>query len=87
MITEEQYRKYLKFGFILVKGQSGLTYQIFRNESHTKVWKNGKIIKEICVRIKDHNIPLTDNVIAFKTIIEASENQFYKMGNVYKMAI
>jgi hypothetical protein len=87
MITEEEYRKYLKFGFILVKGRSGLTYQIFRNESHTKVWKNGKVIEEICVRIKEHNIPPTDNIIAFKTIIETSENQFHKMGNVYKMAI
>jgi hypothetical protein len=87
MITEEEYRKYLKFGFVLVKGQSGLIYKIFRNESHTKVWKNGKVIEEICVRIKDHNIPPTDNVIAFKTIIETNENQFHKIGNVFKIAM
>jgi len=85
MITEAEYRAYIKYGFILVKGESGRVYQIFRTQSHTKVWDNGKVIKEVCVRIKDKKIPLTDNVIALKTIIETSEKEFEKLGNVYKM--
>jgi len=83
-ISETEYRKYLTYGFVLVKGNSGDTFQIFRNKSHTKVWRNGKVIEEICVRIKDSSVPMTDNVLAFKTIIEADENEFRKLGNVYK---
>jgi hypothetical protein len=85
MITETDFRKYLKYGFILVKGQSGHIFQIFRDKAHTKIWKNGKVIKEVCVMIKDDNIPPTDNVIALKTIIETSEKEFEKLGNVYNM--
>ncbi len=85
MITETAYRKFTKYGFILVKGNSGRFYQIFRNMSHTKVWQNGKIVEEICVRIANRNIPPTDNLIAFKTMIETDENEFRNIGNVYNM--
>jgi len=83
-ITESEFRKYIKYGFVLVKGQSGKTYQIYRNESHTKVWKNGRVIEEICVKIKNHKIPPTDNVIAFSNMIQIDEEEFRKIGNVYK---
>lgn len=87
VISESEFRKYVKYGFVLVKGQSGDVYQVFRNRSHTKVWRGGKVIEEICVRINyDVKAPPTDNVIAFKTMIEANEEEFKKMGNVYKMA-
>jgi len=85
-ISESEFRKYLKYGFVLVKGQSGDVFQIFRNRSHTKVWRGGKLIEEICVRIKDSQIPPTDNVIAFRQIIQTSEEEFKKLGNVYKMS-
>lgn len=84
-ITETEFRKYIKYGFVLVKGQSGKTYQIYRNRSHTKVWKNGKVIEEVCVRIKDYNIPPTDNVIAFLNMIQIDEEEFRKIGNIYNM--
>lgn len=83
-ISESEFRKYIKYGFILVRGQSGKTYQVFRNRSHTKVWLGGKLIEEVCVRISDSKIPETDNVIAFKAMIEADEEEFAKMGNRYK---
>jgi hypothetical protein len=86
-ITEAEFRKYLRYGFVLVKGASGRTYQIFKNKSHCKVWLGGKLLEEVCVRIKDAQVPKTDNVIAFKTMIEASEENFKKLGNVYKMAV
>jgi len=85
MLTETEYRRYIKNQFILVKGSSGNTYQVFRDKSHTNVWCNGKKVEEVCVRIKDSRIPPTDNVIAFKTIIETNEEEFKKMGNVYKI--
>jgi hypothetical protein len=84
-ITESEFRKYLKYGFIVVRGKDNKMYQIFRNKSHIKVYKNGKLVEEICVRIKDPKIPKTDNVIAFKTILETSEDQLRTMANVYKM--
>ena len=85
MISEADYRRYIKYGFILVRGHSRAIYQIFRESSHTKVWLNGQVIEEICVRIKDHAIPPTDNVIAFKVLVETSEELFRKQGNVYNM--
>ena len=84
-VSETEFRRYLKYGFILVKGDSGDVYQIFRNRSHTKVWRGGKVIEEICVRITDRSVPATDNMIAFKNIIQFSEEEFKKLGNVYRM--
>lgn len=85
MITEADFRKYMVHGFLLVKGQSGRIYQVFRNKSHTKVWENGKVVEEVCVRIKDRKIPPTDSVIALKVLIETNEDDFRKLGNVYNM--
>lgn len=85
MISERDFRKYLKYGFILVQGASGRTYQIFRTSSHTKVRESGKVVEEICVRLRDFGMPPTDRVIAVKTLIEADEGAFRSLGNVYNM--
>ena len=86
MITEKEFRNYLRYGFIVVKGSSGRLYQVFRDNLHTKVWEQGILVEEVCVRIKlDTAVPDSDNVIAFKTMIETDENLFKSLGNVYKM--
>lgn len=86
MVTEEEFKKYLRYGFVPVKGKSGDTYQVFRNQAHTKVWRGGQVIEEICVRIHYAiKAPPTDNVIAFMTMISADEDEFKKMGNRYIM--
>lgn len=85
MLSEKEFKRYLVYGFITVKGKSGKVYQIFRTKAHTKVWSGGNLIEEVCVRIKDKGIPFTDNVIAFKTMIETNEEDFRSIGNVYKM--
>lgn len=85
-ITEAELRKYLRYGFVLVKGASGKTYQIFRNSWHTKVWLGGKLIEEVCVRLDSAaKAPPTDNVIAFKRMVEVDESEFRKCGNVYNL--
>jgi len=84
-ITEREFQKYLKFGFLLVEGKGGKTFQVFRNGSHTKVWKGGHVIEEICVHLKGADIPPTDDVIAFRTMIQADEDAFRELGNIYKM--
>ena len=86
VISEAEFRKYMRYGFVLVKGKSGDTFQIFRNRAHTKVWRNGQVVEEVCVRIQDSKVPPTDNVIAFRSIIQSDEGDFKKLGNVYKMA-
>ena len=87
VLTEVEFRKYLKYGFVLVKGKKGDTFQIFRNKSHVKVWRDGQLIEEICVNLKDRSIPATDKILAFKVAIECDEEDFKKMGNVYKMQV
>jgi hypothetical protein len=87
MITEIEFRKYVKHGFILVRASNGCTYQIFRNRDHTKVWHQGAVVREICVRLKSNtNVPPTDNVIAFKVMVETDPDSFEQLGNIYKMA-
>jgi hypothetical protein len=86
MLSESDYRKYLKHGFILVPGASGRIYQIHRLKWHTYVYERGTLIAEVCVRLRDKDMPPTDNVIALKTVIESSEDEFFKIGNVYKRA-
>jgi len=83
MVSEVDFRRYLKYGFIIVSGKSGRSYQIFRKQSHTKVFMNGSLKEEVCVRLRG-GVPPTDNVIAFKTLIETSEDLFRSSGNIYK---
>jgi len=84
MITEDEYRKYLSQGFIMVKGASGKVYQVWRGaRSHTHVWENGKKLEEICVYVKDSKVPPTDQVVALKTMVETDEEELRRMANVF----
>jgi len=93
MITETEFRHYLKYGFLNVRGQSGLLYQILKNSMHIRVWEKGRKIEEICIGLKDstavltgaNSIPLTDRVLAMKILIETDEAIVRAGGNVYKM--
>jgi hypothetical protein len=92
-VTEDDFKRYLRYGFVLVRGNSGATYQVYRNRSHVKVWVGGKVVEEICVYLRDTSdhggvgkIPMTDKVVAFKAMIEADEEAFKKLGNCYRMA-
>jgi hypothetical protein len=85
MISESDFRRYIKYGFLMVRGSSGDMFQVFRENWKTKVYRDGELIEEVCVRIKDSNVPPTDNVIAFKTIIESDDEAFRAMGNRFKI--
>jgi len=84
-IMESEFRKYIAYGFINVRGESGKTYQVFRNDNHVKVWKGGILLEEICIYVQDNSIPPTDRVIGIKAMIEADEEEFKTFGNVYVM--
>lgn len=86
-LTEDEYRRYLKTGFLNVTGRSGRTYQIPRGSGyspHVVVWERGKKVADICIYLKDDLTPPTDRVIAFKAIIEADEQELWQRGNVFK---
>lgn len=85
MVTEKEYRKYLRYGFINIKAASGKIYQICRENAHVKVWKSGLLLEEICVRISNQRIPPTDRVIALMIMIETDEKAFRNLGNIYKI--
>jgi len=85
MISEQEFRNYIRYGFLTVKSTSGLIYQIFRDHPHTKIWEKGKVVEEVCVRLKMDGVPPTDNIIAFKIMIETNEAMFKSLGNVYNM--
>jgi hypothetical protein len=87
-ITEEEWRRYIKNGFLSVKGASGKIYQLPRGAGyspHVKVWENGALVAEICAYITDDSIPPTDRVLAFKAMIEADEGELWRRGNVFNM--
>ena len=86
MVSEENFRRYLKYGFITVRGRSGDVYQIFRDRVHTDVWRAGKKVEEVCVDIHpDVHSPPTDKAIALMTMLVTDEVAFRKSANVYPM--
>lgn len=85
-ISESEFRRYIKYGFVLVQGESGLVYQIFRGRDHTIVRRNGKVVEEVCIRLRDPKVPPTDHVIALRAMVMADEEEFKRLGNRYRMA-
>lgn len=87
MISEADYRRFLKYGFILVRARSGKIYQIPRVNKHIKVWHNGQVVEELCSYINDEKIPPTDRLVAFKTMLESDngEEELRKISNVYRL--
>jgi hypothetical protein len=85
MISEAEFRKYLTYGFFIVKGKSGKLYQIFYMERHIQVWDKGRHVEDLCVYLKDDKIPPTDKLIAFKVMIESDEESFRNCANIYKL--
>lgn len=86
LISETEYRRYLKYGFITYTAVSGLTYQIFYNpKSHVIVRDKNLIIEELCLRISDHSIPPTDGVVSKLIMLSTDEEELRKMSNVYNM--
>lgn len=80
LITEQAFRRYLTNGFIMVRGYSGLFYQIFADQRHTMIYEKGQKVGELCIRT-DEECPPTDHVINIKTLIEFDEPAVWAGGN------
>lgn len=81
LVQEVEWRRYLKYGFVTVQGQSGLIYKIGRG-SHVMVYRKGKKIAELCVYVQG-NVPPTDSVIARKIMVEVDEKDIWARANIH----
>lgn len=82
MLNEEEWKRYLRYGFIIVRGESGLVYQIVRNQSHVRVYRSGTKVAELCIYVQG-NVPPTDSVIAKKVMVECSEKDLWHKANIH----
>jgi hypothetical protein len=79
-LSSEAWRRYLNYGFIVVRGASGLEYQIIRGEHHVKVFARGRRIAELCLYVQ--GVPPTDEVITKKILVECDELGVWGRANI-----
>lgn len=81
MVNQDEWKRYLRYGFILVKGISGLIYQIIRNNEHIKVYRKGNKVAELCISVRG-GVPPTDQVVAKKIMLECNEMNVWHEANI-----
>ena len=85
MLPIDEWHRYLTHGFIVVRGSTGLRYQIGRGQSHIKVYRQGVKIAELCLMVSS-NCPPTDHVIAKKIMVECDELGVWGRANIHNHA-
>jgi hypothetical protein len=80
-MVPEQFRRYLKHGFVTAQGPSGLTYQIQRQSHIVTVWDKGMQVARLCVYVQE-TVPPTDDVVAKLLIAEMDEPELWAKANV-----
>lgn len=82
LISEADWRRYVTNGFIMVRGESGKWYQIFRGgEGNVRIYQGGKLFGSVCIHSLD--CPPTDHVIAMKMLVEFDEDAVISEGNFH----
>lgn len=83
MLPQEEFRHYLKTGFIRVRGgTSGLLYQVNRHTT-VKVWEQGDRIASLCIHLHyDSRTPPTDHIVGKMLMIECDEAEIWKRSNI-----
>ena len=79
LVDAENFRKYLKYGFVTVEGMSGLLYNIYRRRN-TIVFEDNVQVASLCVHLRG-NQPPTDEVIAKVLMCECDEAAIWKQSN------
>ncbi len=82
LVGPEQFRRYLKGGFVATRGPSGLTYKVVRKHHNVIVLDQGEHIASLCVTMKDYTLPPTDAVVAKLLICECDEKDIWEKSNV-----
>ena len=83
IIGNERFRRYLKNGFVSIRGKSGRVYQVFPGHQMTKVWEADEHIEDLCVVLVDSSLPPSDSVIMRMLMILDSEDAFRRVANVF----
>jgi hypothetical protein len=81
MTPEKEWRRYLKYGFVVVQGKSGMFYQVIRGQAHVRVFRKGTKVAELCIKVP--GVPPTDEVIARKIMIEYDEMRIWHDANIH----
>ena len=77
ILTDEEYRGFLKNGFVSIVAKSGLIYQVFPGHGITCVYDRGKMIERLCVVLRG-DYTETDSVIMRCLLILNDEAEFKK---------
>jgi len=80
IIGENKYKNLLKHGFVSVKANSGLIYQLFPGHGFTNVYNKCQMVDCLCV-ILNGNFPPTDSLIMRYLLILNNEQQFRSYAN------
>lgn len=80
LVGQDEFRRYLKYGFIMVRGASGLRYQIKRGRHVIDVWNERGRVHGICVYLAG-NYPPTDDTITRMLMAERDELELWRKGN------
>lgn len=81
MVSQADFRHYLRHGFVSVRGDSGLIYQVDRKQ-RISVWDRGERVASLCVHLRGRTLPPTDEVVAKVVMIECDEADIWKRANV-----
>lgn len=80
LVGQDEFRRYLKYGFVMVRGQSGLRYQIKRGRHVVDVWNERGRVDGICVYLAG-SYPPTDDTITRMLMAERDELELWRRGN------
>ena len=91
LVGEERYRSYLRRGFVIEQGKSGLKYKIKPGHSMVEVIhpkKDGKFFKfrSLCIQPKVAGLPPTDAAIMRLLLVRNDEFAMQKLSNVTVLA-
>jgi len=87
MLPENEWRRYVTNGFIMVKGKSGKWYQIFnRSHERVRVYEKGIYTTQLCIHTVNE-CPPTDHVLNIKFLAEFDEDTLWAGANITKQAV
>jgi len=79
----DKFRSFIKNGFVSVRANSGLVYQIFPGHDMTTVYRDGEPIERLCVVLKG-KFPPTDSLIMRYLLILNDEKDFRSYAITYR---
>lgn len=82
LLMPADFKRYLKKGFIVAQGPSGIQYKIKRKHHAVRAFFCGKSLASLCIYVPDRSIPPTDEVITRLMMIRCNEKALWAGANV-----